>query len=767
MGRDELFDRTRQFLVARLDAARYRTGKVFARTTKTAPEGANRVFFFAPADVPALCAALRQYFPAQAGDIVSRAENICRHRFDLLGYQNLDYGAEIDWHLDVVHGKRSPRRPWYKVKYLEFTEVGDAKITWELNRHQHFVTLAKAFCLTRDEKFARELFAQWTHWRQENPYPIGINWASSLEVAYRSLSWIWTFFLLQESPLFAIDLRKQWKDEIDRSGRHIETYLSTYFSPNTHLLGEALALFFIGTLFPGLQSSARWRRLGWEILEREAKEQVREDGFYFEQSTYYHVYALDIFLHARILAMLNGIEISSGFDRVVQGMLDALRLLGRAGLTPSLGDDDGGRLFDGHRNRSEHLIDPLATGAILYRRGDFKLAAGCPREETLWLLGVKGLADFESLPGAASNSASTTLSESGLYLMVDEDSGAQLLIDGGPLGAGSGGHGHADALSVCLEQEGRHLLIDPGTFEYVGDSGERSRLRGTAAHNTIQIDGLDQAEQSGPFSWERFPEVTLERWITGHEFDLYRGAHDGYSMLPSPVTHHRWVFHRNREFWMIRDLATGSGLHQLDLSWHAGLKLSSQSSGRCKFVDDRGTLALLGVEDGRWSQDIYEDHWSPVYGSKEPASVIKFGGRIELPADFATVIIARSGLSTDTGRLVRINGSVPGTIGGYRYSNSRCVDDFFFVDRSEPWVLGDWASDAEFLYWSVDRERERFTLILCEGTYADAGGRRVLNCSRRVKYVEVLSSAGKVELGSSAPESVVLEQPLAEILAKP
>ena len=56
--------------------------------------------------------------------------------------------------------------------------------------------------------------------------------------------------------------------------------------------------------------------------------------------------------------------------------------------------------------------------------------------------------------------------------MADEKSGQQLLIDAGPLGAGNGGHGHADALSVCLVRNGRNLLIDPGTFEYVGHGGE-------------------------------------------------------------------------------------------------------------------------------------------------------------------------------------------------------------------------------------------------------------------------------------------------------
>ena len=167
--------------------------------------------------------------------------------------------------------------------------MGDSKITWELNRHQHLVALAKAYRLTGREQFAAELFSQWFDWQRKNPYPIGINWASSLEVAFRTISWLWVCNLLADSavvpPNFSRDLLRQ----LAVGGRHIENYLSTYFSPNTHLLGEGLALFFLGTLCPNLPAAGRWQTKGWNILLEGAKDQVRSDGMYFEQSTYYHV----------------------------------------------------------------------------------------------------------------------------------------------------------------------------------------------------------------------------------------------------------------------------------------------------------------------------------------------------------------------------------------------------------------------------------------------------------------------------------------------
>ena len=756
----ELVDRLRQSLTARADLLRYRMG--YDPTVDIGSDHAERQgrFFFRPTEVPALCTLLKKKFPSLADDIVSQAEKICCHRFDLLGYDNLDYGREIDWHCDVVHGKRGCRTPWFKVKYLDFEEVGDSKITWELNRHQHFVILAKAYWLTKDDRFVREILAQHTHWQRENPYPIGINWASSLEVAFRSLSWIWTFFLLRECPLFTTDCRRQWQGALGLNGQHISNYLSTYFSPNTHLLGEAMALFFLGTLFPSLEQAKKWQELGWKILVDGARTQVRDDGFYFEQSTYYHVYALDLFLHARILAALAGIAVPDEFDQTLQRILKALLLLGRSGAAPSVGDDDGGRLFDGRRNRQQHLLDPLVTGAVVYRRGDFKFVGRAPHEEMLWLLGPNGLAEFESLSSVEPSRDSTALESSGYYVMADSEQ--QLVIDAGSLGWANGGHGHADALSVSLIRNARNLLMDPGTFEYVGNSGERARLRGTGSHNTMKVDGQDQAEATGPFSWKNHLQVKVRSWIVGQKFDFFEGSHDGYSRLPSPVTHRRWVFHRKRNFWLVLDRAEGGGRHQLDIVWHAGATLDPVSSKEHAFVDGQNSLVLLAVEGHGWEQSRRRDYWSPAYGRRECASVINFGAQVELPADFATLLLAGADVPEDPGRMVRLNTEGNATC-FLRYSKGAQEHNFVFSHQPGPWTCGPWTSDADFLYWSSDREEEQYNLIFCNGSYADAGGRRVLSSDRKIRYAEVSYSAAKVNLFSSHPENVQLQSPFESV----
>jgi len=760
MDRAEITDRLRQYLLARWDLLRFRAGYDFTKVpyaTASSPNVHGR-FFFAPIDLSAICNLLKREMLAQAEEIVSRAARIRDHRFDLLGYENLDYGQTIDWHLDAIHGKRAPKMPWFKIRYLDFQQVGDTKITWELNRHQHFVTLAKAYLLTDDESFAAEVLSQFDHWWKENPYPVGINWASALEVAFRVQSWIWTFFILQSCPLFTAERRRQWVARLHLSGRHIENYLSTYFSPNTHLLGEALALFFLGALF-SFPSAERWREKGWQILLREAGKQVCEDGFYFERSTYYHVYALDMLLHARILAGLNGVAIPEEFENNLQRMLDALLLLSRAGIPLMFGDDDGGRLFDAKRNRAVHMLDPLATGAVLYQRGDFKKVARVLPEETLWLLGAKAAADFERIASEDPHADSTALAASGSYLIFDAASRQQLLIDAGPSGGKHSGHGHADALSVSLIRDGRVLLRDSGTFEYVGPGRERSRLRGTGAHNTLRVDGRDQAEIIGPFSWANVPHVRVEHWINGKHFDSFEGSHGGYSRPNSPIIHRRSVFHPRENLWLVRDVVEGDGEHEIEIAWHLGSGLAQISGTEVLFSDGEQGLAVLTDESNSWSRTIRDFACSPVYGKLVPASVIRLSTRQELP-EFVTVLVAGNEMKGSCGRIAKISNSAYSDPSAYRYLNDRLECTFVFAGANSPWKLGPWSSDADFLYASIDHESHMCCLVLRNASYLDAGGNRLISCARPVKYAEVWSSMDTTEMFSSDPQAVSLQQPL-------
>ena len=753
MGWGELQTRVRQEVSKHLDLALYRAG-TRNRSTPHLCFGepvtpAN--FFFSADQLVSRTHLLREHLPAEVESIIREADEICQHRFRLLGYDDLDYGAEIDWHLDAVHGKRAPLKPWFKIRFLDFDEVGDHKVTWELNRHQHLVTLGKAWRLTGQEKYVDELMKQWYAWQLANPYPIGINWGSSLEVAFRSLSWLWVRALIATCPA----VPKTFEDDLLRglalNGRYIEKYLSTYFSPNTHLLGEAVALFFIGTLCPQIESAGRWRHDGWRIVLQEADRQVRPDGVYFEQSLYYHVYALDFFLHARLLATRNDndMEVPGRLDQTLERMLDVLQAVSQTGPPEGFGDDDCGRVFNPRRNRAEHLTDPLATGAVMFQRDDLKRVAKLT-EESLWLFGEQAV----SLLGKGDESfrpqlKSVSFAAGGIYVLASSAKREQqMVVDAGPQGTGRSGHGHADALSVRVSLNGRRWLIDPGTFCYMGE--ERNVFRGTGAHNTLRVDGVDQAVPAGPFAWSSLPNVHTDIWTEGETFTLFAGNQDGYSRLPDPVIHRRFVFHLHGGFWLVRDVVEGREAHQLETSWHFAPDLEVVNTGQAFIAQPKRSsegdarLALLPLQDSGWNSELKSGFVSPAYGRKEPAAVVASTARAQLPIEHASLIVPLLHPSDLLGALLAV--SVPedsggGSIHAYRYDGLGKSHLMIFAGGERTWSFGRWTSDARFIY--CDLKDGRVThFILCGGSFAKLLGKSAFTYPQKVERLEWTKQAG-------------------------
>jgi Heparinase II/III-like protein/Heparinase II/III N-terminus len=735
MSWGEFRARVAQEFGKRAEYAGYRVGLLRAEPELPRNVLGDGNFFFSPADLPFRVALINEHLPEALAETIVEADEILQHRFRLLGYRDLDYGGEIDWHLDAVHGKRAPLKPWYKIRFLDFGEVGDHKVTWELNRHQHLVTLARAWAFTNKTEYAQEIERQFYSWQATNPYPMGINWGSSLEVAFRSLSWLWVRNILAGSPVLSTSFDRDLVRGLARNGRYIKRYLSTYFSPNTHLLGEALALFFIGTLCPEIPAAKEWQQPGFNILLAEIQRQVRSDGVYFEQSLYYHVYALDFFLHAKALAARSGIQIPESFDTTVQRMLHVVAVLCRNGEAQGFGDDDGGRLFNPRRNRAEHMSDPLAVGVCL-----FEQVSPCakPTEESIWMFGQEAIAacDTSNQPDDVSSCA---FEDGGLYVIPsDGPHRSQMLVDAGPHGIGHGGHGHADALSVRLSMNDRPWLIDPGTYVYISAGDDRNEFRGTAAHNTVRVDGCDQAVPENAFSWSSLPEVTAEMWEQSDRFTYFSGSHTGYRRLADPVLHRRAIFHLHGEYWLIRDFVSGETEHDLEISWHfaPGIDLDIRNGSLAAAREDK-QLILLNANS--WDASIGEAFISPAYGEKSPAPVGAFKARRKLPAEHSTLIVPVRA-SEEPGRFA-VSGAASAGATSYVYERGGTTDQVIFGNPGMNWATASLASDAEFLF--IRRHnREISSLVFCSATFVEAEGQRVFSAPDRVRRFEWTSGAG-------------------------
>jgi hypothetical protein len=147
----------------------------------------------------------------------------------------------------------------------------------------------------------------------------------------------------------------------------------------------------------------------------------------------------------------------------------------------------------------------------------------------------------------------------------------RLCLKAGPFGFPSiAAHAHCDQLSVLLRAGGADLLTDGGTYAYHGDEQWRRHFKGTAAHNTVRVDGRDQAEYGGPFLWTTHADGGLVLEQESARGYRVRGHHDGYRRLADPVTHERIVEWRDGCGWRVTDSLAGSHAHRFELFWNLG-----------------------------------------------------------------------------------------------------------------------------------------------------------------------------------------------------
>jgi hypothetical protein len=653
-----LADRARQEIQRRVDRRQWERGRRRAAPPLDAPAAsaalerfrhAVQARFFAGAVSAAVPALMAARFPDTVARLLAAADAACRGRFDLLGYRALDFGDPIDWHLDPVAGRRTPRLHASRVDPLDAAVVGDSKVVWELNRHQWLVGLGQAWALTGDERYARAFTATVERWLDANPPGVGINWTSSLEVALRLVAWSWALALFRRAeavtPAFFARVRAAVADH----ARHARRYLSRDFSPNTHLTGEALGLLYAGLLFADLRGAAGWRRTGVRVLVRELDRQVLADGVYFEQSTCYARYTADIYLHLLLLAERNGLGLPRAVRERTGALLAWLVALRRPdGAVPSIGDADGGRLLPLAPRAPDDFDDTLAVGAAVLGRTDLAPEAGVP-PEAVWLLGEPTRWAGALRPNAHARPRRSAAFPAGGWVVMREGDD-HLVFDAGPLGCPvSGGHGHADLLAVShCSAGGEAFLVDGGTGDYA-DPERRAFFRSTAAHSTVSVDGQSQAHPRGPFGWWQRPRARLRRWVCTPAFDFADAEHDdAYRRLSDPVRHRRRVvFDRRGRCWVIVDDLQARAEHRVEIRWQfAPLSVSLEGASWARARGRRGELLVGTFSAAALKLELDEGAllpprgWvSPAYGVAVPAPALTCAEVTRLPLRVVTVLL--------------------------------------------------------------------------------------------------------------------------------
>jgi uncharacterized heparinase superfamily protein len=403
-------------------------------------------------------------------------------------------------------------------------------------------------------------------WISENPHGCGNGW-EPYPIAVRIVNWIkWALAggALSERALASLASQTEY----------LSNTLEHHLGAN-HLFQDAIALTAAGLLFEGAPAS-RWLETGATLLRAQIKEQILSDGAHYERSPMYHALLLESLLDLINISHLYNVPLA---DRGLWSESAAVML--------------GWLVMMTHPDGQIAFFNDAAFGVAPEPRALQAYAARLqilPREQ------------------ATSHASGYVRLEHGDTL---------LLFDAAPVGPDhQPGHAHADTLSFELSIKGRRVLVNSGTSSYEKGS-DRQWQRGTAAHNTIRVDGLNQSEVWDVFRVARRARP-LDLRTDGQTF--VEAAHDGYKRVADPVIHRRHINVRARQLLII-DRIEGRGEHCIELFLHF-------------HPDARPAVSLDRKMEASW----LESQWFPEFNRSIPNRTVVGTWRGRCPVEFLTTV---------------------------------------------------------------------------------------------------------------------------------
>jgi hypothetical protein len=408
-----------------------------------------------------------------------------------------------------------------------------------------------------------------------------------------------------------------------------------------------------------------------------------------------------------------------------------------SGLTPLIGDDDGGQLLPLAIATPGDFRATLAHAAVLLGRSDCAALAGDGASCLPWVLGAPGLEAFDELERCSPLDTARLFPDGGYFVARDrwEADANYLLVDCGPHGSLSFAHSHADALAFELAVGGIPILVDAGTYSYTGP--ERDEFRATAAHNTLTVDGVSSSEPDRPFRWKTAARCVLSSAIGDERFAYFKGEHDGFMRLRDPARHRRMIFTTFGEFTAVLDIIEANGPHAVAGRFHFSPRLAvAQSADETVITaSDRrdpsapivdllvvGQDVTVGLENGRVA---------PAYGAAVYTQVATFNSHGTGIRHFWTVIVPRKpgrGVAP-TVRPAAIQSTV-----GIVVESAEFEDLILDCGRAE--VFDGLTTDAAWIWIRRFGTMSRATeFILIDGSRLSLEGRGVVSLPARRQYV--------------------------------
>tara|TARA_R110000787_G_scaffold23762_2_gene67594 strand:+ start:8176 stop:10257 length:2082 start_codon:yes stop_codon:yes gene_type:complete len=560
----------------------------------------------------------------QKTTIIDRARRAMAHEVDFLGSGPVSLGPSIDWTCDFKSNMSWPMKPSRRLPVNDPKSASDIKVPWELSRLQWVLPVGQAYVLDGDEAYAGFTRAIVDDWINKNPVCHGPNWMCAMDVALRAISMVWLFQACKASPAWRDeDFRARLIKSLILHAKFIDGNLEYADVNGNHLVADLAGLTLIGLALGGEGIAKKWVNASWSLLVKEFPIQVPDDGVCREASVPYHRFVAELYLLPALARRARGLEVEDAYWARLANMAPFVTAYTRPdGEVPIWGDADDGRAL------------PLGTQALNdhgYLAETLISLDGAPArpayDETLWWLGA---GDSPAPKRSAPQSAA--FKDAGVYVLRDDKN--YVFVDAGPVGmAGRGGHGHNDCLAFEAALQGTRLIVDPGAYVYTADAEARNRFRGTAMHNTPQINDqeinrMPRADWLWYLSDDAVPEV--RHWNTSDDVDLLVAAHSGYQRLTTPVTPVRAVMlEKSTGRLFIADgfdcpNDPGTLSVRTPFTFAPGVGVENIRAGVWRLQSSDSRFLMINAYADSWQAKLENGEVSPAYGIEVETQMLAF-----------------------------------------------------------------------------------------------------------------------------------------------
>ena len=520
--------------------------------------------------------------------------------FNITGIVNI-FGKEynysrgnIQWHTDIFTGEQFPSIFSKSINIRNQPNLS-AKVVWEINRMQ-FLTLIAINYKLKETETDLELFANIIDsWIAQNPYLVGINWYSNIEVNIRLIVWFYCWNILNAGELIKTNegfkkfAETRWLPTIYQHCKYSYNNPSKYSSSNNHLISEYAGLFIASTLWQ-FPESKRWNSYAKKGLEKEIIRQHSSNGINREEAAEYIQFITDFFLLANIVGQQSNNAFTNQYNERLKKIIYYIKnFLDKNGNFPKYGDEDDGKCIvfseDPHFNNFKSII---TSGAILFNDPYLKANLLNIDIKNLILFSDKTLKTFDKIKEIQQIPETTFYEKEGHFIFrnIIKNNEIYLHYNAAPLGFLSiAAHGHADALSFILHINGNPFFIDSGTFTYHTEYEWRKYFMGTLAHNTVRINKKNQADIAGPTLWRNHYKTKILKAQISDNIENVVAQHNGYKN--EGVTHKREIIFE-KETSTIRIIDTieskAEGQYFLEFPFHLHPNISIKQNNNTDFI---------------------------------------------------------------------------------------------------------------------------------------------------------------------------------------